>query len=94
MIWIEYIRVYKANLADRHLSLFQRMWRTDVWLSSTSDTEKCVRLCVGVKSKFLYQDADVLWLLQTNVVVECFVCGSYDKVLIEMGKFFDNLSVK
>ena len=66
--------------------------RTDLWLSSTSDAEKSVRLYVGfprerVKSKFLWQDADVMSLADKCIVVGCFVCWDYDKILMETGKF-------
>ena len=46
-----------------------------------------------VKSKFLYQDADVILLADKCIVVRSFVCRNYDKVLIETGKFSDNLRV-
>ena len=79
--------------------------RTDLWLSSTSDTERSVRLYVGfpgselspgvprewVKSKCLWQDADVISLADKCIVVGCFVCGDYDKILMETGKFSDNI---
>ena len=46
-----------------------------------------------VKSKFLYQDADVILLADKCLVVRSFVCRNYDKVLMETGKFSDNLRV-
>ena len=46
-----------------------------------------------VKSKFLYQDADVIFPADKCIVVRSFVCRNYDKVLMETGKFSDNLSV-
>ena len=46
-----------------------------------------------VKSKFLYQDADVILLADKCIVVKSFVCKNYDKVLMETGKFSDNLRV-
>ena len=46
-----------------------------------------------VKSKFLYQDADVILLANKCIVVRSFVCRNYDKVLIETGKLSDNLRV-
>ena len=46
-----------------------------------------------VKSKFLYQDADVILLADKCIFVRSFVCGNYDKVLMETGKFSDNLRV-
>ena len=46
-----------------------------------------------VKSKFLYQDADVILFADKCIVVRSFVCRNYDKVLMETGKFSDNLRV-
>ena len=46
-----------------------------------------------VKSKFLYQDADVILLADKCIVVRSFVHRNYDKVLMETGKFSDNLRV-
>ena len=46
-----------------------------------------------VKSKFLYQDADVILLADKCIVVRNFVCRNYDKVLMETGKFSDNLII-
>ena len=39
-----------------------------------------------MKFKFLYQDADLVSLADKGIVVRCFVCRSYDKVLMETGK--------
>ena len=38
-----------------------------------------------IKSKFLYQDADVTYLADKCIVVTCFVFGKYEKILIEKG---------
>ena len=46
-----------------------------------------------VKSKLLWQDADVMSLADKCRVVGCFVCGDYDKILVETGKFSDNIRV-
>ena len=46
-----------------------------------------------MKSKFLYQDVDVVSLADKGIVVSCFVCRNYDKVLMETGKFCDNIRV-
>ena len=46
-----------------------------------------------MKSKFLYQDVDVVSLADKGIVVRCFVCRNYDKVLMETGKFCDNIRV-
>ena len=43
--------------------------------------------------KFLYQDVGVVFLAYKNVVVLCFVCRNYDKVLKELGKLSDNIRV-
>ena len=39
-----------------------------------------------MKFKFLYQDVDVVSLADKGVVVGCFVCRTYDKVLMETGE--------
>ena len=46
-----------------------------------------------MKSKFLYQDVDVVFLADKGIVVRCFVCRDYDKVLMETGKLCDNIRV-
>ena len=46
-----------------------------------------------MKSKVLYQDVDVVSLADKGIVVRCFVCRNYDKVLMETGKFCDNIRV-
>ena len=46
-----------------------------------------------MKSKFLYQDVDVVSLADKGIVVRCFVCKNNDKVLMETGKFCDNIRV-
>ena len=42
-----------ANLAHRHLLLYQNKVRTHLWLSSTSDAEKSARLYVGFPLRFI-----------------------------------------
>ena len=46
-----------------------------------------------VMSKFLYQDVDVILFADKCIVVRSFVCRNYDKVLMETGRFSDNLRV-
>ena len=46
-----------------------------------------------MKSKFLYQDVDVVSLADKCIVVRCFVCRNYDKDLMETGKLCDNIRV-
>ena len=46
-----------------------------------------------VESKFLYQDTDVIPLADKCKVVRSFVCRKYGKVLMETGKFSDNLRI-
>ena len=46
-----------------------------------------------MKSKFLYQDVDVVSLADKGIVVRCFVCRNYDKVLMETAKLCDNIRV-
>ena len=47
-----------------------------------------------MKSKFLCQDADIMSLVdKCIVVVRCFFCGDYDKILMVTGKFSDNIRV-
>ena len=61
--------------------------RTDLSLSSASDAKKIVDVCMvpreWVKSKFLCQDADVMSLADKCIVIGCFVCGDYDKIIME-----------
>ena len=71
--------------------------RTALWLSSTSDAEKSVRLYVrspeSELSPSLCPDADVMPLANKCIVVGCFVCGDYDEIFMETGKFCDNIRV-
>ena len=46
-----------------------------------------------VKSKLIYQSADVITLADKCIVVRSFACRNYDKVFVETGKFSDNLRV-
>ena len=46
-----------------------------------------------VKSKFLCENADVMSLADKCIVVGCFVCGVFDKILMETRKFSDNIRV-
>ena len=46
-----------------------------------------------MKSKFLYQDVDVVSLADKGIIVRCFVCRNYDKVLMETEKLCDNIRV-
>ena len=46
-----------------------------------------------MKSKFLYQDVDVVSLADKGKVVRCFVCRNYDKVLMETEELCDNIKV-
>ena len=39
------------------------------------------------------QDVDVVSLADKGIVVRCFVCRNYDKVLMETGQFCDNIRV-
>ena len=54
-----------------------------------SDAEKSVRLYVG----FPESEADVMSLADKCIVVGCFVCWDYDKLLMETGKYSDNIKV-
>ena len=72
--------------------------RTDLWLSSTSDAEKSVRLYVGFPGSELSPSSsdkitDVMSLADKCIVVGCFVCWDYDKIIMETGKFSDNIRV-
>ena len=69
--------------------------RADLWLSSNSDKEKSVKWYIGSQeAKFLYKDADVIPLSTHKCInLRSFVFVNYDKVLMETGKFFDNLRV-
>ena len=63
---------------------------------------RCGKICkivcrvprIREKSKFLYQDTDVILPADKCIDVRSFVCRNYDKVLMETGKFSDNLSQK
>ena len=46
-----------------------------------------------VISKFLYQDAYVMPLADKCVVLRCFLCGDFHRILMETGKISDHLSV-
>ena len=46
-----------------------------------------------MKSTFLYQDVDVVYLTDKGIIVRCFVCRNYDKVLMETGELCDNIRV-
>ena len=46
-----------------------------------------------MKSKFLYQDVDVVSLADKGIGVRCFVYRNYETVLMETGKFCDNIRV-
>ena len=81
-----------VNRVRRHLSLFQL---TGLWLSSTSNADKYVRLYVAFEGSrllrtFLYKDADI----QTKDKQKCIICRHYDKVLVETGKFPDILMLQ
>ena len=58
---------------------------------STSDAEKMYQCMKGSKGDVLCQDADVIPLADKCVLVAVrgFVCGDYDKILMETGKFSD-----
>ena len=46
-----------------------------------------------MKSKFLYEDVDIVSLADKGIVVRCFVCKNHDNVLMETGKLCDNIRV-
>ena len=46
-----------------------------------------------MKSKFLYQEVDVVYLADKGIVVRCFICRNYDKVLMDTGMFCYNIRV-
>ena len=68
---------------------------TDLWLSSTSDTEKCVKLYAGFPTSELSPSsaAKMLTLADKCIVVRCFVCGDYGKILMETGTFSGKIMV-
>ena len=72
--------------------------RTDLWLSRTSDAEKSVRLYVGFPGSELSPSCsdkieNVMSLADKCIVVGCFVCGDYDKILMETEKISDNIRI-
>ena len=46
-----------------------------------------------MESKFLDQDVDVVSLTNKGIVIGCFVCRNYNKILMETGKLTDNIRV-
>ena len=46
-----------------------------------------------MESKFLDQDVDVVFLANKGIVIEGFVGRNYNKILMETGKFMDNIRV-
>ena len=46
-----------------------------------------------MKSKFLYQNVDVVSHADKGIVVRFFVYRNFDKVLMETGKLCDNIRV-
>ena len=46
-----------------------------------------------MKTKFLYQDVDVVSLADKGILARCFVCRNYDKVLTETGTLRYNIMV-
>ena len=80
-----------ANLAHRHSSVF-------LMKSSTYGAEKSGRLYVGFQGSELSQSSsvemlNVMSLADKCIAVGCFVFGEYDKILMETGKFPDNIMV-
>ena len=72
--------------------------RTDLWLSSTSDAERSVKLYVGFPGSELSPSSSdkmlsIMSLADKCIVVGCFVCGDYDKILMKTGQFSDNIRV-
>ena len=86
-----------ANLSHRHLSLFRMtcgpICGCPALLMQKHGEIVCRVHREWVKSKFLWQDADVMSLADKCIVVGYFVCGDYDKILMETGKFSDNIRV-
>ena len=81
----------ESNICISNLALV----RAYLWLSSTSDAEKCVRLYVGFPGSELSPSSSVkmlpvMSLADKCIVVGCFVCRDYDKILMETGKFSNN----
>ena len=89
--------VCMANLAHRHLSLFQMKWGPICGCPALLMQKILEIVCriprEWVKSKFLRQDADVMSLADKCIVVGCFVCMDYDNILMETGKFSNNTRV-
>ena len=79
-----------ANLTHCHLSLFQRFVVVQHFWCREIQEIVCMVPREWVKSKFLCQDADVMSFANKCIVVGRYVCGDYDKILMETGKFSDN----
>ena len=61
---------------------------TDLWLS-VSSRKICESIYIGFPgSELSYQDAAVLSLVDKSIVVRSFICGDYEKILMEKGIFF------
>ena len=80
-----------ANRVRRHLYLFQRKRGQICGCPALLiQTKTCNFVCrvprKRVKSKVLYQDADVVHLADKCIVVISFVHRNYDKVLMETEK--------
>ena len=88
-IWqIEFVLIWIYSIgSENRCMVVQHFWSRKI----------CKIVCrvprKRVKSKFLHQDADVILLSDICIVVRSFVCGNYDKVLMDTGKCSDNLSV-
>ena len=92
---IQYVCI--TNIARRHLFLFQMKWGPTygcpALLMQKIHEIVCWVPTEWVKSKFLCQNADVMSLAGKCLVVGCFVCGDYEKIYMETGKFSNNIRV-
>ena len=80
------IWLYSEGVEDRFV-VFQHFWCRKI----------CQIVCMVSKkwmeSKFLDQDVDVLSLANKGIVIGCFVGRNYNKILMETGKFTENIRV-
>ena len=87
-----------ANRVRRHLYLFKMKLGQTCGCPALLIQKKIYDIVCRVprkqvKSKFLYQDADIIPLADKCIVFRSIVRRNYDKVLIETGKFSDNQRV-
>ena len=88
-------------LSTRNSSILMMLSSEYSFLESDCSFTKYVSSCPNTKYlylrlpffKLLCQDAVVMSLADKCIIVGCVVYGGYDKILMETGKFSDNINV-